>query len=400
MLHSLSPGRSLPHVYLSPIFLSLAYYSVPVTKVSTTSTTYIPFIEMLGERAAIVALPSSVTAYVSSPCLKKRMADGQVTTVTGDTFSTGWTNRNTALTTAGVTLTIADSFSKAALNAFVMTDTKETSTTASTKLGGTTAALQSAEYIELVALFFNREAEANAAFGTIVDRYECTTKDIKAEIAKFATPMPAIKVLWASWANDGSGNSGWSIGTCPSYYCEAIITAGGELVTYTGVVGDVTMWGFYKYLSTAQLLAGAGATADVFIHSGNWSSAVEGNTLATLAAGLAAVQSGRVFDTNRMGSTDWFESRVAEPDVFLRDVASALHPSHANLGQHDRAWLRQHDEGGEERAACGIDSTVPHKLQGDPAWCGSLDSSAASQSCVGAPLAALAAVAAAGALLA
>jgi iron complex transport system substrate-binding protein len=343
------------------------YYSIPITKAAVTSTTYLPLLEILGERKSIVAYTSSFS-YVSSPCLKK-MKEIDLTTKevnTGD-----WTAKNGELTTLGVQVSFADSWSSSALNAWVMTDTKETSSTVSALLGGSSAALQSAEYLKLVSLFFNREAEANAAFDTILNRYVCTAKDVKAQIAEAgATNTP--NVLWASYSTDGAGISGWSVGTCPSYYCEAIKTAGGKMIEFTGVVGEINMWGGWtKALSTAQLLEKA-TTADVWFHAGNWSTNGAKVFDAGSASVVPAVKNGRVFDTQGKGANDWFESRVAEPDVFLRDIASALHPNHASLGKRGaRAWIRRHDEWVNERKdeAC-TDTNAKHTLGGDgQEWC-------------------------------
>ena len=51
--------------------------SVPVKSVSFASTTFIPYIELLGERSSITSTLTDM-AYVSSPCLKKRDAAGLI----------------------------------------------------------------------------------------------------------------------------------------------------------------------------------------------------------------------------------------------------------------------------------------------------------------------------------
>ena len=50
---------------------------VPLTKIATTSTTYLAFLEMLGERKALKSYQSSFQ-YVSSPCLRKMHRDGLI----------------------------------------------------------------------------------------------------------------------------------------------------------------------------------------------------------------------------------------------------------------------------------------------------------------------------------
>ena len=50
---------------------------VPLTKIATTFTTYLAFLEMLGERKALKSYQSSFQ-YVSSPCLRKMHRDGLI----------------------------------------------------------------------------------------------------------------------------------------------------------------------------------------------------------------------------------------------------------------------------------------------------------------------------------
>ena len=55
---------------------------------------------------------------------------------------------------------------------------------------------------------------------------------------------------------------------------------------------------------------------------------------------INAVQNERVYDTLGNGEKDWFESRIAEPDIVLQDLISILHPT-ALGNTHNRVWLRQ-----------------------------------------------------------
>ena len=47
-----------------------------------------------------------------------------------------------------------------------------------------------------------------------------------------------------------------------------------------------------------------------------------------------------MYDTLGNGANDWFESRVAEPDILLQDLITVLHPT-ALGNTHDRVWIRQ-----------------------------------------------------------
>ncbi|KAH8060362.1 hypothetical protein JL721_9122 [Aureococcus anophagefferens] len=99
------------------------FVQVPVSNVATTSTTYIPFIEMIGERAALKAYGSSFD-YVSSPCLRKMRRDGAVVSAYD---SSTWSASDEVLQDANVEVTIADSWSNSAYAAYTMTDIAEDS---------------------------------------------------------------------------------------------------------------------------------------------------------------------------------------------------------------------------------------------------------------------------------
>jgi hypothetical protein len=58
---------------------------------------------------------------------------------------------------------------------------------------------------------------------------------------------------------------------------------------------------------------------------------------------LSCVQSGRVFDNQKNGDNDWFESRFASPDTLLQDLVMALHDDNSffGIGLHTRVWIRK-----------------------------------------------------------
>lgn len=150
-----------------------SFWRVPISKVATTSTTYLPFLEMIGERGSLAAYASSFE-YVTSACALKLHRDGDVAEAYD---SASYSMDNAMLEDLGVELTIADMWSASAHNAFVMSDTQEDSV------------LKIAEYVELVALFFNREAEATAAITSMVENYMCA-KASAAELAARSSGVP------------------------------------------------------------------------------------------------------------------------------------------------------------------------------------------------------------------
>ena len=75
---------------------------------------------------------------------------------------------------------------------------------------------------------YNQEAKANEIVAAIEDRYSCTTNN--AAVRGHKDPLP--RVLWAYYSEDYTGAGGWSVGSCPNYYCEVIEDAGGDMIEY------------------------------------------------------------------------------------------------------------------------------------------------------------------------
>ena len=273
---------------------------VPLTKIATTSTTYLAFLEMLGERKALKSYQSSFQ-YVSSPCLRKMHRDGMIEE------KDAWADppKLPDLEALGVQATFASSWGMDEHNAVLLTDTAEQQPN---------AVLKTAEYVEYVGLYFNREKEAAAAIEHIVANWLCT----KEAVAGVVQDKAPVKVLWAQYwgsATCGDGSSGgWSVASGNTWYSEIIEAAGGSLIV-PGVEAACESWGA-PYLSTEQLLE-VGADADVFISPGPWAADQD-------VSSLKAWENGRVFDNQGPnGANAWFERRVVEPP---RLVEVGAHP--------------------------------------------------------------------------
>jgi hypothetical protein len=367
------------------------YVSVPVTKVAITSSTYIPWIELLGERATIKHYTSSFL-FVSSPCLKKLHSDGSITTgsfmdtatVKQQKIKTAIDSVHTDIDNTLNSVTFANTGSTD-YRAMQMTDTAEDEV------------LETAEYVGLISFFYNQEAKATAVFSSIKTRYTCVkdnvetmkaaskTDSAKKEAKKYtvganinskdyqqydSTPP---KVLWVSYAKPSSGTlDGWSVGTCPNYYCEVIADAGGKMIEYLpDVPASVTLWMFKGYHSDAELLSKA-TDADYVIFTGGYSLAIENNKTEPVFDKIKAFKETtpshpRIFYTDGLGGNDWFESRIAEPDVLLEDIVTAIWPtswSSATMTAHTPVWVVPVTQAAGNRGTC-TDVKAPLKLQAD-----------------------------------
>jgi ABC-type Fe3+-hydroxamate transport system substrate-binding protein len=242
-----------------------------------------------------------------------------------------------AMQSLGVEITFADEWSVDAYpdTGYFITAQSEGVVDSSEK-----TVLKQAEYLEVIALFFNREHEAAELMKDIVARYACTT-GVVAAIAAAAPSKP--KVLWAAYNHDGSAG-GWTVSdSCPSYHCEFVAAAGGELITsYAETVGETILYGSYPYLSDEQFLAGDASKADVIIFADDIE---KYDGLLESLATLKAVANGRMFDLAARrgpgGGFDWFESRIAHPDVVLADIAAVLHPETELAEEHAMQYLHK-----------------------------------------------------------
>ena len=278
--------------------------SIPLTRVALLSTSQIPFIEFLGERQAIVAVQGTTNTggvTVSSPCLRDMIGDG--TTVNFATDETTWAVDFSTMPsdTDGVFCTAG----------FGCSGLPESSVALPVAENKEPSVLGTVEWLEYFALFFNREQEAGQHVEEVAARYE-STRALVAAAALSSTTKP--KVVWAYnyW--------GWYAGSCPgTYYCQVIEDAGGEWLQMPAPAEG-------SYSLTDEEFFAAAAEADVWLYpSNNWDAMVA-SVGEAVVAGVAAVGNGNVYDitgNNAYGpdAGDWLESRFAEPDVFLEDMA-------------------------------------------------------------------------------
>jgi hypothetical protein len=152
-----------------------------------------------------------------------------------------------------------------------------------------------------------------------------------------ANNPPAVrkKVVWGYFYNS-PGFSSFYLGNCPNYYCQIIADAGGEIIAAPDAYGQT--------LSEALNLV---SQADVWIYpDGNFLRSTETNniffndTRATMFNLTNAVQNKQVYDILGGNLFDWFDARVAQPDVLLMDVVQALYGSQYISPIRNKVFLR------------------------------------------------------------
>lgn len=186
-----------------------------------------------------------------------------------------------------------------------------------------------AEWIKFTALFFNAEAEANAYFDGVAERYT-ELQALTADLADDAKPL----VLWNSFS---SFIDAWSI-PGQQTFVGAFLTDAGARWVLSDQAPDISV------NQAFEAVFEAGADADVWI-PGLFGISTLADVLAADAryADFAAFQAGQVFNTdgrvNANGGNDYFENGVNEPDVVLADLVAMLHPE--LLPDHELVYFRQ-----------------------------------------------------------
>ncbi len=279
---------------------------VPVRRVITTSTTELPAIVMLGEVEHLIG--HATFNYVFAPEVRERIDAGllievghsggldveriiaaEPDLVLADTLGHPEFDPSGllgVLQSAGVPVAIVPSFLE-------------------------TTPLGRAEWLKYVALFFDREAEANELFDDIVRRYQ----DL-ATRARAARDRPTV-------ITGGPAGDIWHVPGGASYAARFLTDAG---FAYRFADDDTTG---SRALSFEAVHAAALDTA-WWIRPRGWATREEILASDTRLGGLAAFRAGRVVTIdarmNPAGGNDYWETGTARPDWVLEDLVSLAQP--------------------------------------------------------------------------
>jgi hypothetical protein len=185
------------------------FITLPVSSAGFSSSTYHAFMEIMGSRAAVKAVNGG---YPTLPCLNQMLLDNK---------TVDYDKNATVLSTLDVFF--ADRW------------------TSLDSLGGTMDAkrfvnvgpeaerdlLPQLEWLEFFSLFFDKEASVQSYVQTTEAAMLCLTSKLLLNAANNTyNGGSKVRVLWATPDEKGD----WRVGTCPNFYCEAIESAGGEVL--------------------------------------------------------------------------------------------------------------------------------------------------------------------------
>lgn len=175
-----------------------------------------------------------------------------------------------------------------------------------------TSPLGVAEWGKFISLFFNTEAEANAAFDHVQGHYN----DLKAQVAG-VTVHPTV---FAGTPYDGT----WYMPGGRSYLAQLLADAGAD---YLWADDASTGSLFLDFESVYDRAVGA----DYWVNVNQfWGSLKDAEAEDSRYTGFAAFQDGQVYSNNARvnanGGSDYYESGYASPDVILADLVAIFHP--------------------------------------------------------------------------
>eukprot|EP01018_Ginkgo_biloba_P029478 Gb_03235 [translate_table: standard] len=289
------PGQ---YKYDLPVFNrcnGVRVFNVPLNNYTTDSTVSVAFFELLG---VLDKLKGVTVDYISSPCVLQYIREGKIKSI----------DASDPLQTLGFDAVFTSLIPKS-----------QTTHCSNISFDSTfdPGPLKRAEWIKFVGAFFNHEERANQIFETIKDNYNC----LKSGIAN-VTDKPMVAWL--------------------SYY-EFIVDAGGlniekaELSQTFNISKQEDVESFHNILSRLSVVIDetyAPNPNEYTLHD------------FIKAAKILEPQSFSFLKYNgvwrfdkRVGNTyglDWFEGAIAQPQIVLKDLIQAFHPSNG-LNYNDRS---------------------------------------------------------------
>jgi ABC-type Fe3+-hydroxamate transport system substrate-binding protein len=277
-----------------------AVLEIPLSRVGISETSMITFLEQIGMLSA-VKLFLTGRDYIASPCFNDLVKSGSV--VLMETAFPSGTYSSAPYQPLDL-VTFGSPYDNATLIKTFLTVSEFMETTNRGVF----------EWVEYFAAFFNKEAEAMAVTQAANNQWNCVAKAAATKTADGPKP----KVLWGYYSYYCNG---WTVATCPNYYCEYANACSANLTTVTPDFGSISACGS-KFLTTAEFVQ-VGKDADYWFYvAPDWN--VTFPTYASQLATMKSVQTKKVFDYQGSGPNAWFEERIGEYYDVLQDFCQTV----------------------------------------------------------------------------
>ncbi|CAM9956513.1 unnamed protein product [Discosporangium mesarthrocarpum] len=228
-------GTPVP-VVTSTKYPVLHYISVPVQKVSTGSSSHVPFLELLGERESIIAFHNDPT-IVGSPCVDEMVTTGYTTVATlADTADgCGTAADNTVLESLDVEVSFGDS--SPAITSYCNPEPLHNGVgVINYSEVYPNPSLKEAEVVKMFGTFFNKETLATEKFEEIESLWACTANNAQGcSLDRGDTPV----VAWCPYVPTNPDfpdyAKGWMAPMEDVYYADIIEKTGNIMVRFLGL---------------------------------------------------------------------------------------------------------------------------------------------------------------------
>ena len=186
-----------------------------------------------------------------------------------------------------------------------------------------------AEWLKFTALFYNREADANALYADIASQYEAV-QELAASVSAEDRPSVLINTF-LGYAD------AWFIPGADTYVGQLVRDAGGDLLLAEAGSTTSQALGF-------EVVYDGGLDADIWLtETFGVQSGADLLALDSRFGDFAAFQSGAVWNNNRdenaNGGNNYYEWGVTQPHLVLADLLAIFHP--ALLPDHEFNFYQQ-----------------------------------------------------------
>ncbi len=297
-------------------FLDEQIITVPAQSIITMSTTYLPALDELGLLDRLVGVDD--TTYVSNPTVLKMAEEGKLASIG---YGSGVNVEKVLELAPSLVMTygsgtpdydahpvLLQAGQKVVINAEWMD----------------TSPLGRAEWLKFIAVFFNKEAEAETLFAQTAQQYQ--------ELAALTSAVSQKPTAFTGSAYQGT----WYMPGGQSFAAAFLRDAGADYLW-----SDDTSTGSLP-LSIEAVFEKAQA-ADFWLNVGYVGSLEDLKAMDARYADFAAFQNGNVWNndakTSPAGGNDYYESAVIHPELVLADLIHILHPD--LLPDHEFIYYRQ-----------------------------------------------------------
>ncbi len=277
--------------------------NVPVRSIITMSTTHLAYLDQLELLDTLVGY--NTFEHINTPGVLKRITEGKIQEVgAGQSVNVERAMEidPEIIVTYAIFGSPDDTHGKlieANLNVVINAEYME-----ATPLGR-------AEWIKFLAVFFDKEEQAEAIFDAIATTYETMAARTK-KVAR----RPDV-LLNAPY------NGNWWIPGRHTYLAAFLKDAGAAYLWADSELHGSSTVDFEAVYEKA-------ADAEYWLHPGQWNSLRDGLAVDERLAQFKAFQTGNVYNNNarmnKYGGNDYWESGLTRPDIVLMDLIKIFHP--------------------------------------------------------------------------